>query len=110
MGFSDDFSQILAENSSTISIIAIARTIVDGYVSVTETPTVTTAIVQALRSEDLAYLAGLGYTSEDLKAYLAATATINIGDEISYNGSRYLVHHTEKQKDAYIKVLMQRKP
>lgn len=109
MGFSDDFIQILAENSSTISIIAIVRTIVDGYVSTTETTTAITAIVQALRSEDLAYLAGLGYTAEDLKAYVSATATINIGDEISYNSQRYLVNHIEKQKDAFLKILMKRK-
>jgi len=108
MSFADDFNSILSAHGSTISVITVTRTITDGYVSEAETTTTITAIIQPLKAEDLRFLEGLGYTAEDLKAYVAATESVSVGDEIDYNGNRYLVQGIEKQQ-AYMKLLLKLK-
>ena len=104
------FTEVLSRLGQSITINTVTRenSLNDGYLRESVSQTSTTAIIQPLRSEELVYLAQSGHTEKDLKMYMSPSESVQIGDEIEWDGERYLVKNIEKNS-TYLKVLLQRR-
>lgn len=105
----EDFKYILKELGKSVTLIKITKSIVNGYVETTETQQQITAIIQPLKATELAFLPDAGFTTEDLKAYIAPDISVDVGDLIEHDNKRYKVHSVEKN-DAYQKLLLKKVP